>query len=387
MRRSINFVCYTTMILLGLYLAGYQNVIDSITGEYSIASSVMGIIIALHFTGSITAPVIFGEISDRKGSKVIILVALFILISGLLAASVFQNIYVLALGIFLVGSGFSVIEGTLSAVLSNINPGETVKVINLSQMYFCIGAVLGPLITLFIINQFGSWRILFVLLIFLFLLIIFLFSRFDLGKVEGGTVTEKCLTLNENEGKIHSIALLKSKSFLLLCIAMFLYVGAEEGIAFWTTTFFKHAYNNIVWGSYALSGYWTGMILGRFLAGIFPKKGIMFLFIGTFLSIASIILALLVKSEIIGFISFSLIGLGFSVAWPMIISITSDKFSKYKGTAVGIMMSLGAAGGMVIPLLIGLFDNIDRIKQAFWMFPVFAIIILLAVLKSEKMEV
>ena len=48
MRRIINYASYTTMILLGLYLAGYQNVIDSITKEYSISSSIMGIIIALH---------------------------------------------------------------------------------------------------------------------------------------------------------------------------------------------------------------------------------------------------------------------------------------------------------------------------------------------------
>src|SRR5690554_2518042 len=112
MRKIINFASYTTMILLGLYLAGYQNVIDSITKEYSIGSAIMGLIIALHFIGSITAPVFFGELSDRKGTKVVTLTAFLILITGLLAVSIFQNIYVLAFGIFLIGSGFSVIEGT-----------------------------------------------------------------------------------------------------------------------------------------------------------------------------------------------------------------------------------------------------------------------------------
>jgi MFS family permease len=147
-KKHINFACYITMFLLGLYLAGYQNVIDSVTKEYSIASSIMGLIIALHFIGSITAPVIFGELSDRKGRKVVIVIAFLVLTGGLLLASIFRNIYILALGIFLIGSGFAVIEGTLSTVLSDINPGETVRVINLSQMYLCIGAVLGPLAAL-----------------------------------------------------------------------------------------------------------------------------------------------------------------------------------------------------------------------------------------------
>ena len=265
------------MILLGLYLAGYQNVIDSITKEYSISSSIMGIIIALHFIGSITAPVFFGELSDRKGTKVVTITAFLILISGLIAVSIFKSIYAMALGIFLIGSGFSVIEGTLSAVLSNINPGQTVKVINMSQMFFCIGAVLGPLVALFFINQFGSWRILFVLLIFLFLIMALTFSRFDFGSKDKYEVHEDThVEENKKEEKIHSVILLKKRSFLLLCWAMFIYVGAEEGIAFWTTTFFGQAYNSTVWGTYALSAYWAGMIIGRFLASIFPKKGMAF---------------------------------------------------------------------------------------------------------------
>lgn len=385
-KKHINFACYLTMILLGLYLAGYQNVIDSITKEYSIASSIMGAIIALHFIGSITAPVIFGELSDRRGNKVVVTVAFLILISGLLLASIFRNIYILALGIFLIGSGFAVIEGTLSTVLSNINPGETVKVINISQMYLCIGAVLGPLAALFVINQFGSWRVLFTLLVFLFFLMTLVFTRFDLDGVR--KVKEiKEENEPENEDKIHSLALLKKKSFLLLCLAMFLYVGVEEGIAFWTTTFFGSTYNNTLWGTYALSAYWAGMIIGRFLAGVFPRRGLTFLTIGTFLFSAGMITALLTKSEGVGCLCFLLIGLGLSVSWPMIVSITSDKFMKYRGTAVGIMMSLGAMGGTVIPFLIGVFDNYGGIKGVFWALPVFVFIILLAVLKSNKMKV
>lgn len=385
--KNINFACYTTMILLGLYLASYQNVIDTITKEYSITSSIMGLIIALHFIGSITAPVVFGELSDRKGTKVVTITAFLILIVGLLAVSAFQNIYILALGIFLIGSGFSVIEGTLSTILSNINPGQTVRVVNISQMFFCIGAVLGPLFVLFIDSQFGSWRMLYVILIFMFLLMALAFSRFSFYN-EGNYEAKKSnyIEVEEKEERIHSIILLKKKSFILLCLSMFIYVGAEEGIAFWTTTFFKHAYDSAVWGSYALSAYWAGMILGRFLASMLPKKAISFLKIGSTLTCVCTIIALLTNNKVVGFASFSLIGLGFSVAWPMIVSITSDKYYKYKGTAVGIMMSLGAMGGTVFPFLVGLFDNYGKIKEAFWAIPILTAIMLLAILRAEKME-
>ena len=73
-QKHINFACYITMFLLGLYLAGYQNVIDSVTKEYSIASSIMGLIIApLYRLYHCTCH--FGELSDRKGRKVVIVIA------------------------------------------------------------------------------------------------------------------------------------------------------------------------------------------------------------------------------------------------------------------------------------------------------------------------
>ncbi|HHT66243.1 MAG TPA: MFS transporter [Clostridiales bacterium] len=384
-KKHINFACYITMFLLGLYLAGYQNVIDSVTKEYSIASSIMGLIIALHFIGSITAPVIFGELSDRKGRKVVIVIAFLVLTGGLLLASIFRNIYILALGIFLIGSGFAVIEGTLSTVLSDINPGETVRVINLSQMYLCIGAVLGPLAALFVINQFGSWRALFTLLVFMFFLMALVFTRFDLDGVKDGEGRKETIQIKSEE-KIHSLALLKRKNFLLLCLSMFLYVGVEEGIAFWTTTFFGNAYSNPIWGTYSLSAYWAGMIIGRFLAGVFPKKALTFLSVGAFLSSVSIISASLINSKELGFVCFFLTGLGLSVIWPVIVSITSDKFVKYRGTAVGIMMSMGAMGGTVMPFLIGVFDHFGGIRVAFLSLSVLIFVTLLAVLKSDKLE-
>lgn len=376
---DINLACYFTMVLLGLYLAGYQNAVDSITKEYSISSAIMGAIIALHFIGSITSPVVFGEISDRKGTKIVTLTAFVFLIIGLLAVSLIKNIYILALGIFLIGCGFSVIEGTLSTVLSNNNPGHTVKVINMSQMFFCIGAVLSPIFTLFIMKRFGSWKYVFIILTFLFFFMAVIFFRFDLDK------SRNKQTKNiECENKIHSFVLLKQKSFILLCLAMFIYVGVEEGIAFWMTTFFGHTYNSTLWGSYALSAYWAGMVLGRFFAALLPEKGITFLKIGTILTCFSILLVLLTENKVLGFVSFALVGLGFSVTWPMIVSITSEKFHNFRGTAIGIMMSLGALGGTVFPFLIGIFDNFGKIRIAFWIIPILVIMLLIAILSAVK---
>lgn len=84
-KAKINTVCFMSMLLLGVYISVYQSIINSFSKIYSINNAVVGIIIALHFIGSLIAPVIFEEISDRIGKKPVVIISLSILISGLLS--------------------------------------------------------------------------------------------------------------------------------------------------------------------------------------------------------------------------------------------------------------------------------------------------------------
>lgn len=83
MKTKLNIICYISMCLLGIYLSVYQNAINSIAVSYSINSTAIGFIISLHFLGSLTAPVVFGEISDRIGKKAVVVISYGIMALGL----------------------------------------------------------------------------------------------------------------------------------------------------------------------------------------------------------------------------------------------------------------------------------------------------------------
>lgn len=134
MKTKINAICYISMGLLGIYISVYQSIISIISKNYSINNTVAGVIISLHFIGSLIAPIIFGEISDRIGKKSVVIISFNVLIAGLLMVYLFNNLALIATGIFIIGCGFAVIEGTLSGVLSDVNLDETNKVINISQI-------------------------------------------------------------------------------------------------------------------------------------------------------------------------------------------------------------------------------------------------------------
>lgn len=332
---------------------------------------------ALHFLGSFITPVISGEIADRTTKKIVTLAALSIIVLGLTLIFFFNNIILFMTGVFLIGSGFSVVEGMLSAILSDNNRAHTGKVINLSQVFFCVGAIAGPLLAVLFTYLFDGWKP-----IFGFLMIIFFCATFLLSNVE----IQNRYKINIKSSTPITFNLMKSKLFIILCVSIFLYVGIEEGLAFWTTTYFEEILDKKVLGSFALSGYWAAMAAGRYISSRFEKKLSYFIFIGLILSLILSLFVLIVRSPIANFICFIGIGLGFSVIWPAIMTMTARKYHKYTGTSLGIMMSFSAAGGISVPLLIGLLADAVTMKLSFVTIPIIIVLILvlqLAIYRSD----
>jgi len=235
-------------------------------------------------------------------------------------------------------------------------------------MFFSVGAVAEPLVTLFIVRLSGSWKA-----VFLLIILFYSFITVYLLKLDFGTKSD---VVPKGTGPI-SVKLLREKIFLFFCISMFIYIGIEEGVAFWLNTYFDKLYASKQLGTYALSGYWASMIIGRYLAGRFYKYRRFFLKAGLISSLFFIIFGLLSNNSIISLICFIGTGLGFSAIWPILMSMTADNYSDNTGTALGVMMSFGAVGGIVMPLIFGVLANLVMIKIAFWIVPVMIIIIIL----------
>lgn len=364
------------MALVGIFLSVYQFIAGSIAEYYSIGSTETGVIIALYFAGIMIAPSIMGEIGDRTGKKTVTVIAFGISIGGFLIIYAINNLIMTGAAIFLIGSGVGVIEGNLSGVLSDENANETDRVMNLSQVFFGIGAVSGPFIASFIISLSGTWKSVFPLLIVLYGVIALYISRLRFGEAK--------YTKPAGTGLIIT-GLLKEKVLFFLGVSIFLYVGIEEGVAFWLKAYFHDVYNLDLMGTYALSGYWGSMIIGRYLASRYYHKSNLFMKTGLILSLILNVTAILVHNSIVSLICFAGIGLGFSVVWPAMVSSAARSFPNTTGTAIGIMMTASAAGGVAIPFLMGLVSDFAVTGISYLIIPV-TIIAILAVQMQIKPE-
>lgn len=373
-KRLFNACAYFTIGLLGLYISSYQNLINLIVLDLKLSSVGMGVIVALHFIGSATVPPLFGKISDKKGGKMLLLTALALSIAGLTIMWLSKTSISMGIGVLLVGCGYAAEEGLLTALLPFVNPGDSNRILNRSQMFFCIGAILGPVLSTISLHRTESWRVHFLLLSFLYV-IAFVFMLFLPIKTAKLPV----------QSKVKKRLLLSSK-MIILCIILSVYVGIEQGLGFFMVKFFSLCPVELLSGI-ALTGYWFGMFVGRLAGGFFKRNHTRWTVVGLCLTVPLFVVIVLIGANFITAVLFGICGLLLSLTWSTVVAITVENFKDQSGEAVGYLMTAGAFGGALFPFLMGTITAFYGVGIIFFIMPILSsisVILLFSSLKSKQ---
>ncbi|MGB8916627.1 MAG: MFS transporter [Candidatus Sulfotelmatobacter sp.] len=138
-------------------------------------------------------------------------------------------------------------------------------------------------------------------------------------------------------------------------LAVFAYVGSEQGTANWMSEFLSkyHGYDPHTTGATAVSWFWglltAGCFIGMLLLKIFDSR---YVLIGTCLGALLCLTAALFGPANVSVIAFPAIGLFASVMWPILVSLGLNSVSEHHGSFAGIL-STGIMGGAVVPVIIG----------------------------------
>lgn len=149
--------------------------------------------------------------------------------------------------------------------------------------------------------------------------------------------------------------LASQKTVWLYFIAMFAYLGCEQGTADWISRFLSdyHGFDPHTTGALAVSWFWGlltgGCFIGMFLLKVFDSRRVLqFAACGALLSLS----AALFGSAKIAVIALPGMGLFVSVMWPIVFSLAMNSVKQYHGSFAGIL-STGIIGGAIVPLIIG----------------------------------
>jgi len=369
-------IAYATMAMLGIYITLYQYTILSISQLFLVNAAMMGLMIGMQHFGISIPPLFLCTLSAKIGKKKVLMLSFLLIIVGTFLVGITSSFGAFIGSVFIIGAGYSVTEGTMSAALADEYPDESTKHLNFSQVAFSGGALAGPLIAEGLINSGIYFKDLFLYVsaVFLILGVIFLFTKLQNDKGEMPAET----------GNLYLFKFLSKKAFLLLALAIFLYVGIENIVANFADSYYELALGEPQLSALALSLFWGAMIPSRFLAGVLKvnlKK--MFVVLSS-LVFAGAIAAMLVQDYTLKIVMFALCGFGCGPLWPLLMDTVAKKNKGSSGPALNIMMAFSGLGGAALPFMAGIFVNFSSQQIAYYICAVAAVLMVIMYVSSFK---
>ena len=367
-------VLFLIIFINGFESGGYQASLWSIGQNYDLSTTSMGLFAAVELLADMLAPLLLGRWADKTGkAKSMRIMLVLQLVSTVLVCFTRTRELFLA-SMFLLGLTTSALQFISIAALADAYPRTGKRKIGYITSMYAFGAVVAPLIISFYLGLGVGWRMLFVILAV-------------------GTIVALigiCRTGAEaREEPIEADSTLSGGRFilggiLLLCVIMCIYVGFENGFAFFVDTLFADVFN-VSTGKLALSLYWAVMIPSRILVGRFSQHAKAIL-LGSVIAIPCItaFIAVSPSSWLVMLLCVPL-GLASGAIYPSVLTLMLPFAGKKTATATGLITAATGIGGFLFTALTGFLADLWGMRIAMAVLAAFFVVSLIAVLAVIRM--
>ena len=371
---------FLAVFLNGFEAGGYQACLQSIGSEYALNGSLMGAFASVQLIACLIAPLVFGPIADRHGKKSMVLVFLALKIVGCLLIVAFADIRAFLVGIFLVGLAVSTSQYISIAALADAYPISGRRKIGYMTGMYSLGAVLAPLLCGAFLGAGAAWRFFFGVLIVLTAIVI---AGLAACGFEPKEQLARATTLDSGEPGASRAGARGGRwvlsGIVVLCLIMFVYVGVENGIAYFLNTFVGVELGGA--DSYlALSLFWLAMIPSRLFCGVQDRHRAALLLIATIgVSVLTAAMGFMVDPVAAAVLAFAL-GLFSGAVYPCVLSYNADFEGDRSATATGLITAATGLGGALVTLAFGWMTDALGIRVAFMVLGAFMLLAVFCVL-------
>lgn len=147
--------------------------------------------------------------------------------------------------------------------------------------------------------------------------------------------------------------LYRSPLLWVLGLLLLVYVGTENGIGGWTTTYIDRTtpigINN---AALVTSGFWLALTLGRLVsaaAGRWLRSFTLLLISLAGAAAGGLLMAVSTGSTLPSIAAILLTGFSFGSIYPTTIAIITQRFPEAPGKAASVAAAMGSVGGMLLP--------------------------------------
>ena len=345
-------------------------IVPDIISSFHVSLTAAGFLVFSFFIAYGIMSIPAGYLVERFTEKPVLIVAFVAAMLGSISFALFPRYQVAVTSLFLIGTGMAMLQVAINPLL-RVAGGEEHFAFNevLAQLLFGSASFLSPHIySYMVLNLSHGSHASNALLQFLMARVpaelpwVSLYWIFSL--IALAMILVLCLTrfprvqhpADERPGtwQMYGI-LMRRKLVWLYFLAIFAYVGCEQGTANWLSQFLSqyHHLDPHTTGARAVSWVWglmtCGCLAGVLLLKLFDSRRIL---IGAATGALSCLSLALFGPDSISVIAFPLIGLFASVMWPILISLALNSVAEYHGSFTGILAT-GIMGGAVIPAVTG----------------------------------
>lgn len=325
-------------------------VIPEVIRDFGLGMTAAGSFHYAAMSGIGFSAIALGFLADRIGRKNTILIGLglFCISSALFAAGERFSAFVALL--FISGLGIGIFKSGALALIGDVSRStrEHAATMNLVEGFFGVGAIIGPAIVAYSLQNGASWKWVYFIAAALCALLIAGTSIAPFPK----TATKRKTKADPRD----ALRMMKDPSALFFALALMLYVGAEAAIYVWAPTYFA-GYDgpNAALAVYVVSIFFVLRAVGRFFGAWLLSK----LEWTTVLAICSCAMALLFWVGVAGgrqaaVFALPATGLFMSVLYPTINSTGISCFDKSRhGSIAGFLLFFTCVGAVAAPLGMG----------------------------------
>jgi FHS family L-fucose permease-like MFS transporter len=346
-------------VLMAFFVMSFVDLVgigvDRVSKDMHLSATLAQLIPSAAFLWFFLLSVPIGIMQSRLGKRFILNVGMGVTALGLIVPYFFYSFGMVLAGFALLGIGNTIVQVSANPLLFDVVPGDKASsFLSFSQFIKSIGSMIGAPLAGILAAQFGDWK-----LMFLIFGIISLLSVLWLGtmKIEENKQIEMKATF------ISSFRLLGTGFVLMMVISIFVVVGIDVGFNSNSGQFlFKQFGIDQTIAESGRSVYFFGKMLGTFAGAIMLTKisSRKFFMWTSLLGIVCFIAILLIPSPVMAWVLVFVIGLTIANIFPLVFSITVEKYPARSNEISGLMI-MAISGGAVIPFIIGLISDISNV--------------------------
>jgi MFS transporter, FHS family, L-fucose permease len=346
-------------VLMAFFVMSFVDLVgisvDRVSNDMNLSATLAQLIPSAAFLWFLLLSVPVGVMQSRLGKRFMLNIGMGVTAFGLLVPYFFYTFEMVLVGFALLGIGNTIVQVSANPLLVDVVPGNRASsFLSFSQFVKAIGSMIGAPLAAILAVQFGDWK-----LLFLVFGLVSILSVLWLGSIKVDEVKQ-----NEIKATFtSSFKLLGTGSVLMMVISIFLVVGIDVGFNSNSGQFLIKQFG--IDHTTAESGrsiYFFGRMLGTFAGAIMLTRisSRKFFMWTSILGLLCLVAILLISSHVMAWGLVFLIGLAVANIWPLVFSITVEKYPTRSNEISGLMM-MAISGGAVIPFLIGWISDISNI--------------------------